>query len=385
MKYLRCFLFLPLFSAGCLLPLSAQGIRFEHSTWQQTLAKARAERKLVFVDAYTSWCGPCKMMAAQSFPDSAVAAYFNTQFVNLKIDMEAGEGPALAQRYAVQYYPSLLFVEASGMLVHKAVGFHSAAELLALGRRAADPAANHLALQTRYEHGDRAPALLLALTEARSEAYDMTALDMAEAYFKTQKDLSTPQNMDAVFHFSANPYSEAFKFLMKNRPAFEAKYSAEKVGQKVDAVFEEYLRNHPDLQLGEVQRLYGTCYPEQGERLASNYRLGYYQQRGDMDRFARAALDHYARFPTDDADELNEIAYLFAQNVTDPAMLQRAVQWAKTSVRKQETAYNQLTLATLYSKLGKKKSAAQAARRSVALSKAAGEDSTAAEKILQGL
>jgi len=362
--------------------LSAQGIQFVPGSWQQVLAQARAEHKLIFMDAYTTWCGPCKMMAAKTFTDSAVAAYYNAQFVNVKMDMEAGEGPMLAQRYEVQYFPSLLFFNADGTVAHKAVGYHQPAEFITLGRRAADTSANLLALHTRYELGDRTPDLLLAFIEAKAAAYDLSASQLANEYFKTQADLSTPKNMDAVFKFTADPYSDGFKFLMKNRAAFEAQQGAEQVEQKIDAVFEEYLRSHPNLQLGDVQRLYGTCYPEQGERLASNYRLVYYQQRNDTANFARAATDHYTRFPTADADELNEIAQMFAQNVTEPAMLQQAVQWATQSIAGHETADNQTTLATLQLKLGKKKAAAKAVRRAIVLAKAAGEDDSSLQELL---
>lgn len=361
----------------------AQGIAFEHSSWQQVLAKARAERKLVFVDAYTTWCGPCKMMTAKTFTDSAVAAQYNAQFVNVKMDMEAGEGPLLAQRYAVQYFPTLLFVNADGVVAHKAVGYHGPAEFVALGRLAADTNANLLALNTRYNLGDHSPGLLLSLTALRAAAYDLSAGQLATEYFDTQADLSTPENMDAVLRYTTDPYAVSFKYLMQHRAAFEAKFGVEQVSQKVDAVFEEYIRSRPTLQLGEVQRLYGTCYPEQGERLASNYRLDYYQQRSDMDNFARAAIDHYQRFPTDDADELNEIASLFAQNLSDPAMLQRAVAWAKRSIAQQENYFNQATMATLQHKLGKKKNAAKAARRAIALAKAAGEDDAPMQELLR--
>ena len=374
---------LPLVTLLCIQHSRAQGIIFEHSTWQQALAQARAERKLVFVDAYTTWCGPCKTMAAKTFTDSAVAAQYNAQFVNLKMDMEVGEGPLLAQRYAVQYFPSLLFVNADGAVAHKAVGYHSPAEFIALGRLAADTAANLLALNTRYDLGDRSPDLLYALTALRSAAYDPSVGQLATEYFDTQTDLGTPENMDAVLRYTTDPYSTSFKYLMQHRPAFEAKFGAEQVAQKVDAVFEEYMRSRPTLQLGEVQRLYGTCYPEQGERLASNYRIAYYQQRDDMDNFARSALDHYERFPTDDADELNEIASLFAQNLSDPALLQQAILWAKRAVGLQENCLNQATLATLYFKLGKKKSAAKAAHRAIELAQAAGEDDAPMRELLR--
>lgn len=52
-------------------PLSAQeseGVRFVEKPFKDVLAQAKAENKMVFIDCYTSWCGPCKMMAAKEFP-----------------------------------------------------------------------------------------------------------------------------------------------------------------------------------------------------------------------------------------------------------------------------------------------------------------------------
>ena len=72
----------------------SQGINFvpEDMKWQDVLAKAKKENKIVFVDAYTTWCGPCKWMAANIFPTKEVGDVFNASFVNAKIDMEKGEG-----------------------------------------------------------------------------------------------------------------------------------------------------------------------------------------------------------------------------------------------------------------------------------------------------
>ena len=69
----------------------AQGIAFEPegTLLPQAAAKAKKENKLVFVDCYTQWCGPCKKMARDIFPDAKVGEYMNAKFVNLKIDMEA--------------------------------------------------------------------------------------------------------------------------------------------------------------------------------------------------------------------------------------------------------------------------------------------------------
>ena len=40
-----------------------QGVRFEKGNLEQVLAKAKVERKIVFVDAYAVWCGPCKWLS----------------------------------------------------------------------------------------------------------------------------------------------------------------------------------------------------------------------------------------------------------------------------------------------------------------------------------
>ena len=100
----------------------AQGIVFEHGNFAAVCAKAKAEKKLVFIDVYTAWCGPCKHMAATVFKQDNVGQYFNSQFINFKIDAEKGEGKALAAKYKIQYYPTYLFIDDKGAVFNKAVG-----------------------------------------------------------------------------------------------------------------------------------------------------------------------------------------------------------------------------------------------------------------------
>ena len=86
-------------------------INFEHGTFAEIKAKAKKENKLIFVDAYTTWCGPCKQMAKTVFTNDAVADFYNFSFINAKIDMEKGEGIEIAKQYEVKCYPNLLFME----------------------------------------------------------------------------------------------------------------------------------------------------------------------------------------------------------------------------------------------------------------------------------
>ena len=105
-------------------------IRFDEVTLQEALARAEAENKLVFVDVYASWCGPCKQLKRTTFADPATAALFNKTFVNLAVNGEKGDGPELMALYEVHAYPTLLFLRANGEVVERVVGYHSAEQLL---------------------------------------------------------------------------------------------------------------------------------------------------------------------------------------------------------------------------------------------------------------
>lgn len=367
------------------LLLPAQGIQFEHGTWAEVLAKAKSEGKPVFLDAMTSWCGPCKLMSKEVFPDPAVGAFFNTKFVSIKMDMERGEGANVSNRYKVSVYPTLLFVDGDGVVQHRSVGYHSPEELVELAKKALDSTKNLASFERQYAAGDRHREFLLQYLEAKTAAYDPDAGQIANDFLKVEDDYSTPENMDILMQHIDDPYSKGFKFLLSNQNIFEEKYGKRAVKTKIEGVFESYLQSHPELQLGEVQRLYGTVYPEGGEVLASRYRLVYYWQKSETENFALAAIDHYARYPSEDADELNEMAWIFAEEITDPAQLRTALDWSKKAVSLQETYYNQYTQAKLLGKLGKRKPAQKAAERSLQLAQAEGEDTTLIEELLESL
>jgi len=111
-----------------------QGIEFFQGTWAQALEKAKAENKLIFLDAYASWCGPCRRMSSQVFTQTKPAEFYNKNFINVKVDMEKGEGPALAQKYKVRAYPSLFFIDANGIVKKQALGYKTASELIEFGK-----------------------------------------------------------------------------------------------------------------------------------------------------------------------------------------------------------------------------------------------------------
>ena len=101
------------------------GVDFRHLTFDEALAKAKAEKKLVFVDCYTTWCGPCKMMTTKIFPMKEAGEFFNPRFVCVKFDMEQGEGKELKNKLGVRAYPSF-FINNTCHIKQRHFKLHSA-------------------------------------------------------------------------------------------------------------------------------------------------------------------------------------------------------------------------------------------------------------------
>nr|WP_320119194.1 thioredoxin family protein [uncultured Marinifilum sp.] len=156
--------------------LFAQGIEFEHGTFNEALAKAKKENKLVFMDCYTSWCGPCKHLAKTVFTQKEVGDYFNANFVCVKMDMEKGEGIELCKKYGVKAFPTLLFIDTKGEVVHKVVGGKPAGDLIEDAKAATNPELNMNALTEKYKNGNRDYDFMITLLKAlNNEGNDLMA------------------------------------------------------------------------------------------------------------------------------------------------------------------------------------------------------------------
>jgi len=113
------------------------GIDFFHGTWEEALTKAKKENKLIFLDAYAAWCGPCKRMARTTFMNKEVGDFFNKNFINYKMDMEKhADGKRLSQKYRLTAYPTLFFIDAKENVAHKTVGGLNNSQAISFGKEA---------------------------------------------------------------------------------------------------------------------------------------------------------------------------------------------------------------------------------------------------------
>lgn len=360
----------------CLSSLSAQ-IKFEHGTWTEIKAKAKAEHKLIFIDAYTTWCGPCKWMAANVFTNDTVANYYNATFVNAKIDMEAGEGKELAKLYNIHVYPSLLYIDENGDVLHRAAGSKPSAAFIQLGKDALAPEKQFASLEKKYKNG----ALDLPFMMLYLSALDAVYLDTKaplNAYFNTQKeqDLSNQSNWNLINSYVNDYQSKEFIFLIKNTVLFSKQYTSDSVNNKIYNVYNEacnrlIYKDKDSLKYFQLKDEIEKSGFKRSEELCLNTDMNFYNNKKDYSSYAKAAILYIDKYQSENADVLNNIAYLFYQEIKDKEMLSKAEQWAKKSYAlAPDPQLTMDTYACLLSVNGKKPEAIKLEQEAVNLIKA---------------
>jgi thioredoxin 1 len=116
--------------------VKTSGVQFNTSTWEQVLAIAKKENKPIFLDVSASWCGYCKRMKADVYTDVEVANYYNSNFINVSVDAEIGEGIDLKKKYGVKGYPTHIFINPDGSVAIQSAGFKNKNELIKTGKNA---------------------------------------------------------------------------------------------------------------------------------------------------------------------------------------------------------------------------------------------------------
>jgi thiol-disulfide isomerase/thioredoxin len=208
------------------------GIEFFHGTFKEALEKAQKEDKLVFVDAYAEWCGPCKKMAATTFKDEKVGKYFNEHFINLKIDMEKGEGPSLTDKFNVSAYPTLLFLNGKGDIVNRSVGSLNADQLLAFSKSSMGKIDNSKDFEKDYKEGKRDPELILNYVRALNRA-GKSSLKVVNEYLQ-KADMTQPSTLKIIYEGTTQSDSKVFDLLIKNRGAITLLYTEPRVKERIE-------------------------------------------------------------------------------------------------------------------------------------------------------
>ena len=345
------------FASILILRINAQEISFFNGSWQEALEQSQLTQKSIFLDAYTTWCRPCKQLDKTTFKDAEVAKYFNEHFINVKMDMEKGEGIELAEKYDVIVYPTLLFTNHHGEMVHRSAGFHNVEQLLELAHMARGEE-NLSALDEMYNNGNRDPDFLIKYATARYEIQDGSHEKVAEEYLKTEADWMTEDNKEVIFQYVLSAESTLFDHLIYNRSAYAAMFGKAAVDKKIDRLVNSTLYPESGMAAPEVARaIFTKLNPTKVDELMHKYQMSYHRSKGDRTAYASAAVNYLEDYDVKDWDELNEIGWTFYTVIEDESLLKKAVKWTKESIKLEDNFYNHDTMAALLFKLGKHKKA----------------------------
>lgn len=366
-----------------------QGISFIEEGWEDVLAQAKKEDKLIFLDAYTTWCGPCKYMSKNIFPDEKVASFFNENFINAKFDMEKGEGLELANQYDVQAYPTLFFINSEGEVAHMALGGHNAEQFLELGAAALDPNRQWKSLNDKYESGDKSDATLknlaMVLRAANDDSYDK----IASEYLK-DKDWTTEENILFIFDYSQpSNESELFRYSIENKDAFAKVVGLDKIDMKLAyaAEHDAYLKEIDNKDLNALTAHFLDYFPSKTAQNKARElylkTLMYSPDPKDQETFKKEAQLLLASEPDLGSDFYNSVAWEYHTLTDDPYLLALALKWVDISIAEEENFYNSDTKASILQKLGNKADALTWAEKAVMLGKAEGSDTGDTEALIE--
>lgn len=368
------------------LHVSAQeGIRFnETKTWAETLKSAGAADKLIFVDCYTDWCGPCRWMDANVFVAGPVADYFNEQFVNVKIDMEKGEGVALAKQYKIQSYPTFLFVNSKGEVVHRTGGRMTMEEFLQEGKNAFDPKRRISHLNEIYEAGNTDLAFLFNFYTALNRTDRTKAEKIANEITDkiSNEELKTELGWHVIQKLARNESEKLGSFFMLNQTAFEAWSSQEEREELKDRLITSTMyglmrgdNEHAFMKkLDYFKKSKSSKQREQGVMLEAEY---YFSNNRFEDylRLTRSALNNELK---DNAERLSFLARRSSRGTSDKpqtseAVLKQAYLMAKRAVELEPEEYSiQSTFAQVCLLIKNKEEGLTAAKKTRALAEPLG-------------
>ena len=372
---------------------SQESINFEKGTFKEILAKAKKEKKLVFMDAFAVWCGPCKLMEKNIFPLPSVKEYYNANFINARFDMEKGEGREIAAKYGIRSYPSFLFLNGDGEVVMTNYGYMGEEGFLAMAKEANNPKFRSASNKELFEKGESDPDFLLNMMRLYADSDYELAKKVSERYFNVKKNQSfTKDEVGLLLYFTKSTTDPNYQIFTAKKNEIAALMSEDIYNQfDINIKISKVLENSLDQKTGIINDdyFYKNAIPlvgkDEAETALNRMKVILYPNLGNFTEYEKAALKYYSNADNFDPEELLKAAWIFSEHVSNPTSLKKAEEWAEKSVMRSENPENTYILAKLYSKTGKKDNAKSYAEISKKLAESQGKDATLVNKLLENL
>ena len=370
---MRPLIFTTLISILTLSTSHAQGIDFFEGTWEEALEAAKVQEKIIFVDAYAVWCGPCKRMSKDVFPNKMVGDFYNRNFISVKMDMERGEGLTFRKKYPVSAFPTLFYIDHNGKVVQKVKGARGVEGFIQLGQKALasiDYSQDYLA---EYEKGNRDPELVYNYVKALNKSGE-SSLKISNEYISSQDDLNTEQNLKFILEAAVEADSRLFDLLIEKRKQIEAITSKEAVQNRIylacAATGQKAIEFESKDLLDEAKDKMKKHYPEKAKEFAASVEMDFCLAMKNADHYTKACKEYAKTIEENKPNELHRLAFQLVQHFegNDKAMKQ-AEAFAKEAAEEGNLYTFYMTYASILHKNGKTSQAMEAAKKSLDLAR----------------
>ncbi len=349
----------------------AQGIEFFHGTWKEALELAKEQEKVLFVDGYATWCGPCKRMARTTFKDAEVGDFHNSNFINVKMDMESKEGRKFGSKYPVQAFPTLFYIDKNGKVLQKVKGAQPKKNILDLGRKVLAKVDYSQDLMKEYEAGKREPQLIYDLVKALNKS-NKSSIKIANEYLRTQKDLSTDFNLKFILVAASQADSKNFERLIENRKKIENLTSKDEVAEQIEKACYNTVQKaiqfeSEDLLIEAIEKAEENL-PRIAKSFAIESKLSFYKAMNDAPNYVKTSKLYSKKMIAKNSKELMKLAGILANDFTyDKGAKKLAEKLAKSACKYEKNAQNYIGYVGILAKNGNKKEALSVAKKALKL------------------
>jgi len=363
------------------------GIHFEHNlSWSAVRAKAKAENKYLFVDCFTTWCGPCRFMTTQIFPQAAAGDYFNDKFVSVAVQLDTSakdvpdvkrwyaDAHNIAKDYHVNAYPTYLIFAPDGHIVHRMLGStRTVADFLKNTAEGFDTTKQYYTQLAEYDHGRRDTAFLRKLSRQSIDLYDQQRSPaIVHDYLKTQKDFYNRGTLDLLAETttkSTDPYFAVFADHAAEVDNILGAGAANKFVRNV------YLREGTGQAAGDksepnwaaIQAKIAAKLPAQADELTTRIKVNYYRRTKDWTHFETAIVAYMKQYGAQMSNaELNSLAWGVFQGCPDMTCVADILDWSVQLKQSNEPGFMD-TYANILYKLGRRDDAITLEQKAITL------------------
>lgn len=362
------------------------GVNFIHKVvnWDAVVAQAKKENKYIFVDCFTTWCGPCKYVSSKIFPMKSVGEFYNKSFVNVKLqidetakdnaDVVASKKVAkeFESKYKIAVYPTFLVFDNSGKLVHKFCGAGDDKFMIENASNGLKKDKQYYSLVSMFENGNRDGKFIKNLCKAAADAGD-NAEEYLKAFVASQSNIYSTENADLLLMNVTNTDGIAFKTIYPNREKWysitEKSLVDDAIKNAVEDEVYEYIQKSKSEKINwvEIAKILEGKYPEFGNEAAVKGKIVMSMNSQDWKVFEAGLRESIEKYPNmfSNAGEFNAIAWSIFENFDEKDLLEKALRWSKKSIESEENPAFLDTYANLLYKMGNKEDAIAAEEKAI--------------------